>query len=88
MSHHPGYTCRQFSLANAGTDRATDLANLLRRVADEIDVRRLAPTDILDLTIAREMTEEGPWWSATLYWSPEPAGEQPGRGAGWTRDGV
>lgn len=35
--------------------------------------------DILDLTITSEMTENGPWWSATLYWSTdEPAGAEQG----------
>jgi hypothetical protein len=26
---------------------------------------------MLDLTIAQEMTDHGPWWSATLYWTSE-----------------
>ncbi len=26
--------------------------------------------EILDLTITQEITEDGPWWSVTLYWSP------------------
>jgi hypothetical protein len=28
--------------------------------------------DILDLKICSEVLEDiGPWWSATLYWSPD-----------------
>jgi hypothetical protein len=30
------------------------------------------PMDLLDVTISQEMTEHGPWWSATVYWSPDP----------------
>ena len=43
-------------------------------MADEIENLGLDPMDILNLTIAQEITEDGPWWSATLYWSPD-AGE-------------
>jgi len=27
--------------------------------------------EILDLTIVSEITEDGPWWSGSLYWSPD-----------------
>ena len=27
--------------------------------------------EILDLTISHEATREGPWWSGTVYWSPD-----------------
>ena len=30
--------------------------------------------DILDLTVSSEVIEDGPWWSATLHWSPEDEG--------------
>ncbi|GAA4960550.1 hypothetical protein GCM10025331_59710 [Actinoplanes utahensis] len=49
-------------------------------MADEIERLDLDPIDILDLTIAQEITEDGPWWSASLYWSPdadEPDASQP-----------
>ena len=52
-------------------DRPSDLPHLLRRVADEMDVRSIKPMDVLDLTISQEMTEDGPWWSATVYWSTD-----------------
>jgi hypothetical protein len=51
------------------------LAVLLRRFADEIDARQIQPMDILDMTVASKITEVGPWWSATLYWSPDEESE-------------
>jgi len=59
---------QHFSMGNPRTDGATDLPKLLRRMATEIVERQIDARDILDLTISREMIEEGPWWSATLYW--------------------
>jgi hypothetical protein len=67
-----------FSLANALDDRPTDLAHLLRRVATELDRRGIQPLQILDMTISSQITADGPWWSATLYWSPTDAPSQPG----------
>jgi len=40
-------------------------------MATEIDKLKLDPMAILDLTISQEMTDHGPWWSATLYWASE-----------------
>lgn len=65
------WSCLHFSLANARDDGATDLPRLLRRIADEIEGREIDPMEILDLTVSHEMTRDGPWWSATVYWSPE-----------------
>jgi hypothetical protein len=67
MSDH--WPCQHFSLANPREDGATDLPRLLRRLADELEKREIDSLDILDLTVSHEMTEGGPWWSATLYWS-------------------
>ncbi|GAA2717061.1 hypothetical protein [Actinoplanes palleronii] len=61
-------------------DGSSDLPRLLRRTADEIEKRNLESMDIFDLTTSQEMTADGPWWSATIYWSPdadEPARPQP-----------
>lgn len=69
------WSCLHFSLANPRDERQGDLPNLLRRLAGEIEGRGLDPLDILDLTVSQEMTEEGPWWSATLYWSPDEPSE-------------
>jgi hypothetical protein len=40
-------------------------------MADHIETLGLKPIDILDLTISQEITEDGPWWNATVYWSPD-----------------
>ena len=45
--------------------------NCSRRLAVELEGRDIKATEILDVTIAREITIEGPWWSATVYWSPD-----------------
>ncbi|BEL04529.1 hypothetical protein Q0Z83_027200 [Actinoplanes sichuanensis] len=65
------WTSRHFSLTNPRDDGNSDLPRLLRRMADEIESRNLEPMDILDLTVSQEITEDGPWWSATIYWSPD-----------------
>jgi hypothetical protein len=70
------YTCNHFSLCNPENDGADDLPRLLRRVADLIEEEGIKPMDILDLTVSEEITGDGPWWSVTLYWSPEPEEEQ------------
>jgi hypothetical protein len=67
------WTSRHFSLTNPRDDGGTDLPKLLRRMADEIELLDLIPMNILDLTVSQEITEDGPWWSATLYWSPDDA---------------
>ena len=66
-----GWSCLHFSLANPRDDGATDLPRLLRRLADAIEERQIDAMDILDLTVSHEITEDGPWWSGTVYWSPE-----------------
>jgi hypothetical protein len=63
------WSSQHFSLANPRDDAADNLPKLLRRLADEIEARRLDPMKILDLTISQEIIEGGPWWSASLYWS-------------------
>jgi hypothetical protein len=68
------WSTRHFTLANPREEGSTDLPQLLRRVAAHMETLDIKPMDILDLTISNEITEDGPWWSATLYWSPdEPA---------------
>lgn len=66
------YPSRHFSIANAKDgEHETDLAHLLRRVADEIEHRAIRPMEILDVTVHREITANGPWWDATVHWSPD-----------------
>ncbi|MEJ5913896.1 hypothetical protein [Pseudokineococcus sp. 1T1Z-3] len=68
--------CRHFSLSNPIDDGATDLPRLLRRIADHMEHEGIGPMEVMDLTVSEEMTEHGPWWSATVYWAPgEPAEE-------------
>jgi len=69
--------CRTFSLGNPREDGATDLPRLLRRVADEIERLHIDPMEVLDVTIEQEMIEDGPWWSASVYWSPDVPDEVP-----------
>lgn len=65
------WSSNHFSLGNPKEDGADDLPRLLRRIADEIERRGIGPMQVLDLTVSQEMTEGGPWWSVTLYWSPD-----------------
>ncbi|MGQ0434377.1 MAG: hypothetical protein ACT452_18480 [Microthrixaceae bacterium] len=64
------WSVRHFSLSNPSGATETDLPLLLRRLADEIEARGIQPMEMLDITVSSEMTENGPWWSATVYWSP------------------
>jgi hypothetical protein len=63
------WPCQHFSLANPRRRGAANLPKLLRSVAAEIEKLRIDPMSILDLTISQEMTDSGPSWSATVYWS-------------------
>lgn len=65
------WSCRHISLANATGPTTTDLPLLLRRIAEEIERREIDPRQILDLTVSSEISEDGPEWSVTLYWSPD-----------------
>lgn len=71
------YPCRVFSLGNPREDGSTDLPRLLRRVAEEIERLHIDPMEVLDVTIEQEMMEDGPWWSASVYWSPDVPAELP-----------
>ncbi len=66
------WSCLHFSVANPRADGATDLPRLLRRLAGYLEERGIEAADILDVTIESEITEDGPWWSASVYWSPDP----------------
>ena len=70
-----GYSCQHFSLSNPEDDGADDLPRLLRRVADVMEEYDILPADILDLTISQETSGDRPWWSVTVYWSPDPEEE-------------
>lgn len=70
----PSWSSRHLSLSNARDDRPGDLPHLLRRVADAIEEEGIEPMQMLDLNLHHEMTEDGPWWSVTVYWSPDKDG--------------
>jgi hypothetical protein len=72
MTDRPeSWSCHHFSLSNAAGSGQSDLPKLLRRVATAIEQRDIRPMDVMDITLSSEMTAEGPWWSATVYWSPQ-----------------
>ncbi|MGQ0434725.1 MAG: hypothetical protein ACT452_20240 [Microthrixaceae bacterium] len=67
------WNARHFSLSNPSGATETDLPLLLRRLADAIEAKGIQPMDMLDLTVSSEITENGPRWSSTAYWSPDDA---------------
>ncbi|MFC5750371.1 hypothetical protein [Actinomadura rugatobispora] len=69
----PSWTIRHFSQANPKGRDQGDVPALLRRVADSIE--ELGPVKVQDLILHEEITEDGPWVSATVYFHPaDPAG--------------
>lgn len=40
-------------------------------MATQIEELQIKSMNILDLTIHSEITENGPWWDLTVYWSPD-----------------
>ena len=69
LSMSDQWSCSHFSISNARDESTSDLPELLRRLAAEIERREISPTNILDVTIANEITDDGPWWSGSVYWS-------------------
>jgi hypothetical protein len=67
------WSCKHFTMGNPRNEAPTNLPTLLRRIAAEIERREIDPMDLLDVTIHQEMTEDGPWWSVSVYWSPDKA---------------
>ena len=66
---------RHFSIANPRDKNPTDLPALLRQVAGEVKRQQIKPDDVQVVNIDSELTENGPWWSATMVWSKLPAAE-------------
>jgi hypothetical protein len=56
-----------FSLANPKGRRQGDLPSLLRRLAKEIE--GLDDAVVQDLVMHEELTNRGPWYSFTVYYS-------------------
>ena len=65
------FASRHFSLSNPINDGPENLPMLLRRVAEELEHRGIAPGDILDVTVGSETESFGPYWSVTVYWDPD-----------------
>ncbi len=63
------FTCRHFSLSNPINAGPENLPKLLRRVADELEQRGIAPEDILEVTVSNETEAFGPYWTVSTYWS-------------------
>lgn len=59
------WTVRHFSQANPAGPAQGDVPALLRRVADSIE--ELGRIDVQDLVVHKEITADGPWFSATVY---------------------
>jgi len=64
------WTCSHFSLANPRGWTQGDLPRLLRRLATRIAALG-QDAMVLDVTFNDEITEDGPWWSATVYYAPD-----------------
>jgi len=64
-------TCRTWSLGNPEGEHASNLPLLLRRVADQMEHDGIQAMDFLGLTVTEEMTEDGPWFSVSVFWSPD-----------------
>lgn len=65
------WNSKHWSLANAVDTDVTDLPLLLRRVADQIEADGITAMELLDVVVSQEMTDIGPHWSVTVYWSPD-----------------
>ncbi len=56
-----------FSMANPKGRRQGDVALLLRSVASEVE--RIADAEVQDVSLHAEVTNRGPWYSMTVYFS-------------------
>jgi hypothetical protein len=65
------WSCNYFSLSNAEGENESNLPLLFRRIAGEMESRGIEAADILDVAISNEPRESGPWWTVTVYWSPD-----------------
>jgi hypothetical protein len=59
-------TCSMLTLANPLGRHQGNLPRLLRRVASEIAA--LGNVMILDVVVAQDITADGPWFEATVYY--------------------
>ncbi len=59
------WNVRHFSQANPNGPGQDNVPALLRRVADSIE--GLGPVEVLDIVFHDEVTEDGDWYSMTVY---------------------
>jgi hypothetical protein len=59
------WTAEHFSQANPAGPGQHDLPSLLRRVAESVEA--IGPIEVQDLILHTEVTENGPWYSLTVY---------------------
>ena len=66
MAGKTHWDIHHFSIANPkGSGDEGNFPALLRRVAESMEKK--GDIRVQDVTFAHEMTEDGPWWSATIY---------------------
>jgi hypothetical protein len=58
-------TAEHFSQANPVGPGQDDMPSLLRRVAETVEA--IGPVGVQDLILHTEVTENGPWYSLTVY---------------------
>jgi hypothetical protein len=58
-------TAEHFSQANPAGPGQDDIPSLLRRVAESVEA--IGPVEVHDLILHTEVTDNGPWYSLTVY---------------------
>ncbi|MDZ5446612.1 hypothetical protein U2F26_28465 [Micromonospora sp. 4G57] len=74
----PSWTIRHFSRANPAGPGQGSVPALLRRIADSIEA--YAGIEVQDLVLHNEITADGDWWSATVYFHDPSDSNEPDTG--------
>jgi hypothetical protein len=61
------WTAKHFSLSNPKGPGQDDLGRLLRRLAEQIELR--GPIDVLHIAYSMEVTEDGDWPTFTVFYN-------------------
>ncbi|MGV9765593.1 MULTISPECIES: hypothetical protein [Micromonospora] len=64
------WTIKHFSQANPVGPGQDSVPALLRRIADSIEQR--PGIEVQDVVVQNEITADGDWWSATVYFHEPP----------------
>ena len=59
------WTAEHFSQANPAGPGQDDIPSLLRHLAESVET--IGPIEVHDLILHIEMTDNGPWYSVTVY---------------------